>query len=273
VLTPALIKRDFARHGGTMMGVYTMALTGAAAVAAGVTVPLERALGHGWRGALGFWALPAAVAFAAWLPFARGHTAPPASGPPRSLVRDPVAWQVTVFFGLQSLCFYAVLGWLPTIYRDLGYPAQSAGLVLSVSAFAQMPVALLLPRFATPARTQRRYTASATLLTAAGLAGVLVAPEAAPYLWAVLLGFGQGGSIAAGLTLIVVRTRSTSDTAGLSAMAQTFGYLIAAGGPFLVGAVHEAAGSWTPPLLLLLALLVPQFVLGLLAARARPVLS
>jgi CP family cyanate transporter-like MFS transporter len=263
VLLPALIKRDFPRHSGTMMGVYTMALTGAAALAAGVTAPLEHALG--WRGGLGFWALPAAVALVAWLPFARGRTAPALRRPGRSLLGDPVAWQVTVFFGSQSLSFYAVLGWLPTLYRDDGYSASAAGLVLSVSALAQMPVALLLPRFATPKATQRRYTVGATLCTAIGLAGIFAAPAAAPYLWAVVLGIGQGAGIATGLTLIVVRTRSTADATGLSALAQTVGYLIAAGGPFLFGAAYQAIGDRA--LLLLLALLLPQLIVGVLAGR------
>jgi CP family cyanate transporter-like MFS transporter len=269
VLVPVLVKREFPGGGGTMMGVYTMSLTGAAAIAAGVTVPVEHLSGYGWRGALGGWALPAAIAAVAWLPFARHRAVPdPPTNARRSLLRDPLAWHVTGYFGLQSLSFYAILGWLPTIYRDHGLSAPAAGLVLSVSAVAQMPVALLLPRFAVKAADQRWYVAAATVLTAAALIGVLLYPSPA-YLWAVVLGWGQGAAFAAGLTLFVVRTGASADTARLSAMAQSFGYLIAAGGPFLVGAVHDLAGGWTAPLLLLIALLVPQLIVGLLAARAR----
>lgn len=39
VLLPGIVKRDFARHAGTMTGVYTMALCLGAAMAAGATVP------------------------------------------------------------------------------------------------------------------------------------------------------------------------------------------------------------------------------------------
>ncbi|HEY0699173.1 MAG TPA: MFS transporter, partial [Micromonospora sp.] len=76
VLVPPLVKRDFGRHTGTMMGVYTMAVAGSAAVAAGLTVPVGDALGLGWRGALGIWAVPVALAALVWLPRARR----PASG-------------------------------------------------------------------------------------------------------------------------------------------------------------------------------------------------
>jgi CP family cyanate transporter-like MFS transporter len=275
VLLPAVIKRDFPAGSGAMMGVYTMALSGSAAVAAGSTVPIGDAVGLGWRGALGAWAAPAAVALVAWLPFARAHTPPPAAGenppggPARSLLRDGLAWNVTLFFGLQALSFYAVLAWLPSIYRDHGYSPAAAGLLLSVSAIMQIPITLVLPGIAGRLADQRLLATVATLLTAAGLAGILLAPTAAPYLWMIVLGTGQGATFALGLTMFVLRARSTASTARLSAMAQTFGYLVAAGGPLLVGAVHDAAGSWTPALVLLLVLIVPQLVTGVIAGRAR----
>jgi CP family cyanate transporter-like MFS transporter len=270
VLLPAVIKRDFVRGGATMMGVYTMALSASAAVGAGATVPIGNALGLGWRGALGAWALPAMLALVAWIPFARGRHSPPSSAPNEgSLLRDPLAWQVTLFFGLQSLSFYAVLAWLPSVYRDHGYSPAAAGLLLSTSVLVQIPVSLVMPNAAARLPDQRALAVGSTLLIVAGLAGVLLAPTAAPYLWMLLLGVGQGSAFALGLTLFVLRTRATADTARLSAMAQTCGYLIAAGGPLLVGAVHDAAGSWKPALALLLLLAVPQVLTGVLAGRSR----
>jgi MFS transporter, CP family, cyanate transporter len=185
VLLPALIKRDFPTHSGTMIGVYTMALSGSAAVAAASTVPLGEVIGFGWRGALGVWVCPAVLALVLWIPFTGGHTPPPATEKTRgSLLTDPLAWQITLFFGLQSLFFYAVLSWLPSIYRDYGYSPAAAGLVLSAVTFVQIPVTLIAPRFAAQARDQRTYIAVTTTLTAAGLAGVLLAPTTLPYLWA-----------------------------------------------------------------------------------------
>ncbi|GAA1819449.1 MFS transporter [Planosporangium flavigriseum] len=270
VLLPAIIKRDFTQGSGTMMGVYSMALTGSAAVAAGATVPIGDALRLGWQGALGAWALPAVVALLGWLPFTRSRHSPPASRTSEgSLLRDPLAWQVTVFFGLQSLSFYAVLAWLPSIYRDHGYSAAAAGLLLSTSVLVQIPISLVLPSLAARMPAQRALIAGATLVTIVGLAGVLLAPTAAPYLWVLLVGVGQGSAFPLGLTLFVLRTRTTADTARLSAMAQTCGYLIAASGPLLVGTVHDATRSWTPAIALLLLLAVPQLVTGVLAGRNR----
>ena len=133
--------------------------------------------------------------------------------------------------------------------------------------FVQIPVSLLVPRFAARARDQRRYIMISTPLTALGLVGVLIAPTTLPYLWAMIIGVGLGSSFAIGLLLFVLRGRTAADTAELSAMAQTFGYLLAATGPLLLGAVHDATGSWSPPLALLLVFVVPQFLAGVLAGR------
>jgi MFS transporter, CP family, cyanate transporter len=269
VLVPPLVKRDFPDRAGLMMGVYTMTVSGAAAVAAGLTVPLGEAIGLGWRGALAVWLAPAVVAAVVWLPRARAHTR--ASEPPtgRSLWRSALAWQVTIYFGVQSLSYYAVLAWLPSIYRDHGFSAAEAGVLLSVAGLVQIPVALLLPALATRSSNQIAHITVSTVLLGAGLAGVLLAPTAAPYMWVVLIGIGQGGAFALGLNLFVLRTRRVSDTARLSAMAQTIGYVISAFGPLLVGVVHDVTGSWAPPVLLLLVLLVPQLVFGVLSGRAR----
>ena len=271
VLIPPLIKRDFPDRTGSMMGVYSMAVSGTAAVAAGLAVPLAGATGLGWRGALGVWAVPAAAAALVWLPRSRGRTRPPTPPPARSLLRDPLAWQLTVYFGLQSLSFYAVLAWLPSMYRDFGASPALAGFLLSLSGLVQIPVSLVLPGLAARARTQVGYAVAGTALIGAGLAGVLLAPMAAPYLWVALIGLGQGGCFALGLNLFVLRTRRVADTARVSAMAQSVGYTLCAVGPLLVGVLHDATGSWTVPLVLLLALLVPQLVTGALAGRDRTV--
>jgi MFS transporter, CP family, cyanate transporter len=109
------------------------------------------------------------------------------------------------------------------------------------------------------------------VLIGVGLAGVLLAPMAAPYLWVALLGVGQGACFALGLNLFVQRTRRVADTARVSAMAQGIGYTLCAVGPLLVGVLHDVSGTWTAPLVLLLALLVPQLVSGALSGRDRAV--
>jgi CP family cyanate transporter-like MFS transporter len=188
---------------------------------------------------------------------------------PGTLLREPIAWHVLVYFGMQALSFYATLAWLPTLFADEGYSPAAAGGLTSLSAFLQCPVALVVPLLAARARDQRALVVASVGFAAAGLVGLLVAPTALPLLWILLLGIGQGAAFPLGLSLVVLRTEDPAVTARLSAMVQSGGYLLAALGPFLVGALHDLTESWTASLTLLLVLLVPQLVCGYAAGRAR----
>jgi CP family cyanate transporter-like MFS transporter len=107
----------------------------------------------------------------------------------------------------------------------------------------------------------------------AAYAGLAAAPVQAAYLWMTLLGLGQGASISLSLSYIAWRSPDARHTAQVSTMAQGFGYLLASTGPIAIGAIHSASGSWTVPLAVLAALLVPQLAAGVLASRERLVLA
>ena len=277
VLVPVIVRRDFPDRTGTAMAVYTTSLIGFAALAAGTTVPLADTLGGGWRPGLGIWAIPAVIAALAWLPaFVRrdAHGGADAGGAARTptvrpLLRQPLAWQVTLFFAVQSGGFYATLAWLPDIFRSHGASDSRAGFLLSLSIVVGLLTSTTVPGLATRLRDQRWLVVVCCMVWAAGLIGIIVAPMSAPYLWVVLLGLGQNSTFPLALMLIVLRGGSIATTEGLSTLSQSVGYMLAAIFPLAVGAMHGAAGSWTPPLILLLCLLVPQLVFGLAAGRDR----
>jgi CP family cyanate transporter-like MFS transporter len=108
-------------------------------------------------------------------------------------------------------------------------------------------------------------------MTAAGFLGLLLAPTAAPWVWVVLLGIGQGSSFPLSLTMLVLRSPTPEATTALSSMAQTGGYLIAALGVLLVGVLHAATGSWSLAVGFLVVLMVPQLICGLVAGRPRAI--
>jgi CP family cyanate transporter-like MFS transporter len=273
VLLPVLARRNFSHRTGAITGLYTSALIGFAALSAGVSVPLTNALDGGWRLGLAIWALPVAVALIAWAPaLARRDPDPrPVAGAGlgiRGLLKDRLAWSVTLFFALQSAGFYATLSWLPSIFRSDGASESQAGLLLSLSMLVGLLTAITVPSLATRARDQRPLVIACCVLTAMGLVGIMLAPMSAPYLWTVLLGLGQNGAFPLALMLIVLRGGSRG-TADLSTLAQTVGYLLAALGPVAVGAIHQLTGSWTPCLALLVGLLVLQVLAGMTAGRDR----
>lgn len=248
VLMPSVIKRRFADP-GLMMGLFTMSLSVSGALGTAFTVPLEGWFG-GWRWALAFWALPALVAIAVWAPDVRRSGAQVSAGSAEavSLGRDRVAWLVTGAFGLQSLLFYAYLSWVPDILRDAGLSSGRAGALLSLSLLMGIPTSLALPVVAGRMRDQRPLALIAPVMWAAGLAGLLADPGGPTWVWMVLAGIGQGTGISFALTMIVLRSPDGVRAAALSGMAQGVGYLLAAVGPFAVGALHDLTGGWKVPL-------------------------
>jgi MFS transporter, CP family, cyanate transporter len=285
VVMPAVIKHDFPERVGPWMSVYSTALFLSAAIADGLTVPLMPLAGGQWRRALALWTVPAVAACLLWLPqFFRtagqagprrqAAGAPVAPGPSfRAILTDPVAIAVTAFMGLQCTGYYVTLTWLPTLLQDHGMDPHSAGWMLSYSAFPGIAAALLSPTLARRIRPTWVPIVVSVLCYGAAYAGLAVAPVHAAYLWMTLLGLGQGASISLSLSYIAWRSPDARHTAQVSTMAQGFGYLLASLGPITIGAIHAASGSWTVPLAVLAALLVPQLIAGVLASRERQVLA
>lgn len=276
VLIPGLIKRDFPRERVLMTALYSVALSGGAAVAAGLTVPIEHAIGLHWRIGIALWGVPAVLAALLWAPHVREESArgeidaePPTAG----LWRDPLALCVTGFMGFQSFGFYAMLSWLPTLAEAHGVSASHAGLLLSLASFCGAVGAFIAPSVERRMRHARLAVVICVLICAAGYTGLLVAPGSAIALWCVLFGFAQGVALALALGYIVARAPDSHHAAHLSTMAQGGGYMIASAAPFAMGALHGATGSWTLPVVMLLAALVPMLLTGLVASQDRHVLA
>jgi len=113
----------------------------------------------------------------------------------------------------------------------------------------------------------------AALLMAIGYVGLMLFGATAAYVWVTAIGLGGGLLLALGLGYIVARAHTPHHVAHLSTMAQGTGYLIAATGPFIVGALHGLTSSWTVSLLVLVGALVPMVLAGFVAGRDGQVLA
>jgi CP family cyanate transporter-like MFS transporter len=269
VLMPGVVKREFPDRAATMIGVYSAAMVLGAAVSAGATVPLENAIGHGWQPAIGCWALLAFVAVAVWLPHVRRRRGAVAAAMPHvaGLWKSRLAWLVTGFMGLQSLLFYVLLAWMPTILTDNGISKGTAAAIFAFNTFVQIPASLAGSVIAGRMRNQSGLVVASIGLVAAGYVGLMVAPAGGAWVWAVLLGLGQGGAVSLALTLIVLRSPDANTAAQLSGMAQAVGYGFAAFGPLAAGALHQVTDGWTVPIALMLVLCVGAVACGIGASR------
>ena len=270
VLLPGLVKRDFAGRTALMTGFYTMALCAGAASAAGLTLPIEHGLGGSFEAALAVWGLPPLLVGLIWLPqvFHSSSQARRNGFRVEGLWKDRLAWQVTLFMGLQSALAYCVFGWLVPILRERGLDGITAGAIVSLSVMVQAASCLVVPHIAVRGRDQRLINASLCGIAVIALLGLLFAPLSTVWLWAILQGIGQGGLIAAAMTTIVLRSRDPHVAAHLSGMAQCVGYLLAAIGPLVVGLIRGWTGSFSWCAVLFVALGLGAAINGWKAGRS-----
>ena len=271
VAVTTLIKNDFPDHIALLSGLHSTMLVGGGALAAGLTLPIRDALGLTWPQALAAWGAPALVALAVWLPALRRNRRVESAGDvpvPAALVwRSALGWNVALFYGLQSLLYYTVTGWLPTFYADHGVPPAEAGGLLSVLLVAAIVSSVGTPLLAERPGRQGPLAAAGGVLCAASLLGLLLAPTAAPALWCVLFGLGIGAALSLGIQYMAIRAGGTREAALLSAMSQCVGYLVALSGPALFGLAFDGTGGWVLGLAGLTVLVVPMVVTGVIAGR------
>lgn len=270
VLLPGLVKRDFPSGATGLIGVYAAGMAGMAGLAAGLAVPIARLPNADWRWSIGCWALLSLVTAIIWLPQMRGrHRHLAAAGAAQRFVspwRHPIGWQVSLFFALHSLVFYAIVDWFASYAATSGVPLATAGaqlLVYQVVAVAtNLGSAALIRRF----RDQRLLGFACGLFLLIGTTGLLLRPDLSR-LWLASAGLGAGIAMVTSLTMFTLRTHDHHQAGALSGMAQFVGYLGAAAGPLLVGVLHDATGGWGVPLSMLIAASALVVVFATLAGR------
>lgn len=270
VLMPSLIKRHFPNRIGLMTAVYSTMLALGLTAASVLTVPIAQHYGN-WRHGLAAWGLMAAIAVLPWIGLI-AHDRPdaaPSDGRQISLAavaRTRLGWLMAVFFGMQSFHAYVIFGWFANLYREAGFSASDAGLLLGVITGISIPLSFLVPALSTRQRLQLPMLGVLVGSYVAGYVGLLVAPQQGAVVWALLVGVGTS-TFPLILTLIGLHAHTAAGTAALSGFTQSVGYLIAATGPFLIGLLHDLTDGWTVPLIVLIALTVPLFWVGALVTR------
>ncbi len=268
VLLPALVKQRFPTRQGAITALYVTAMGLVAAIASAVAVPLARAAPGGWRTALGAWAALVAIAAALWIP--RIHTTGRTTAPASAAIpwRSPVAWKVTAFMGLQSMGFFAMIGWLPSLLESHRISAHTAGWELFGYQLAALFASLILLVVIDRRADHRAMSCIAAVCAGLSYCGLAAFPGLS-LLWTLGAGCAAGATLVLALSFMGLRVAAPEQAAALSAMAQSVGYVLAAAGPFLFGVLHAASSSWIPSLLMLVASAIAVFAVGLGAGHPR----
>lgn len=269
-LLPSLLKRDFPSQITTLTAVYSITMGVASAAASAVVVPLAQNLN--WQWSLGVFLVLPLLSALVWLPQlnatkgeAGSATTKKAAG--RSVWGMGLAWQVSLFFGTSSLTYYSVATWLPAMLVDLGYSQAQAGSLHGLMQLATAFPGLILVPWVRRSKDQRLISVCMASLSLLSLLGLVTFPAAAT-VWVAVFGFGVTGTFILGLSFIGMRAATTAQAAALSGMAQCIGYLLAASGPIVLGALHDSVGNWQVPLYVCTCLCVLQAILGFGAGRA-----
>ncbi|MEC4115114.1 CynX/NimT family MFS transporter [Myroides pelagicus] len=273
VLMPAYIKSNYRKNIGTMMGIYSVAMNLTAALAAGFSISLGKFTEMGWKGSIGVWVVLSLVTILIWLPQVKKKREVQMTSTlgqdevKVNMYKSKVAWAVTVFMGVQSLLFYCLAAWLPKVAITWGIPSEEAGWLLSYMQFAQLPMTFIGAIIASKLPNQRLLAIGTGVLFAVGIVGLLLFQTTGIVLWCVLIGAASGLAFSLSMLFFVLRTGSTIQAAELSGMAQSIGYLIAACGPPVFGALFDLSESWFLSLVFLVLMSMILITSGTIAGK------
>jgi len=267
----ALIKLRFPGNVGLVSALYTttMSLTTAASMA--VNVPLSGLIG--WRGVLGMWVFAAIPAIILWAPQAgreinRGNTKGGEKGLMKKMVCAPRAWLLLGYMGCQSMLFYCISAWLPSILQWRGMPAADAAGVATAMQLISLSTTLLIPIF----MEKMNWRALIMLCDGCYILGAVIfffCPPGGVVFWLsiVLLAIGVGTHFSACIFLFSARTSTPAEASAISGFAQSGGYVLAAVGPVLMGRIFDMSGSWNGAMLFWFGIMIAMTAFSFFATE------
>ena len=219
VLLPAVVKAEYPTRVGQVTAYYTVAMVAAAAIGLALNVPLS-GTGLGWNGALLVWGIAVVITGLIWRKNAslRLSTSNPTEteGREKPIWKSGLAWCVTLYFGINSMIFYAVIGWLPTILQSAGMQSGTAGIVTSLYQVVSLAPSLLVPTLAGKCRDQRGWLMLGSVLNIIGIITLMSSTAAAAQVTAtIILGLANGCAFSMGLALMGFRARDAVEAARL----------------------------------------------------------
>ena len=286
VLIPAVIKKYTPNHIGLVMGSYSMFLSVFAGFASGIAMWLVSL--SNWQFALGVWGWVSVAAVAAWLMVAHlrlrqkisthdaqviNQAVAKAAQPSRKSVwKIPMAWWISAFMGLQSLLYYTLASFLPSLLIDKGLSKAQAGNVGMVFQLVAFPSILLLTKWVSSQWNLRTLALLAAVGNLVGVFGFGFLPlQGWVWVWSIASGFGCGVIFTLCMMIFTLKAKDSQQAAELSGMAQTVGYSIAITGPIVTGWLKDLSYTWTLSMGFLTILMAINCVFSWLATQNKAI--
>ena len=265
VLAPSMIKTYFPSRIGIVTGYYTVVMNVFGGLSSYITGPLTTHYSYMVALSLiGVITILTIVIFSFQL---RNNLIVPSSVKEKAINvwKSPLAWQITLLMGGQSLIFYTLINWLPEMLLEKGISTNKSGFYLLLLQIAILPFTFIVPIIAAKRASQVSIMIMTGTLFVLGTLGLICLPAIYIVIAIIILGIASGFAFGLVTTLFSLRTESAQTATKLSGMAQSLGYLLAAVGPLLFGVVHDVTHHWVASLFILL---IMAFVILFFASGA-----
>ena len=249
VLLPGLTKKYFPENLGVMTGFYAVVMNVSASIAAGISYPILNTNIGGEKFSTGLavniWLIISVLNIVIYAIITKNSKS-------ERIVKDKKTgvtgylkslkmWSVMLSMGLQSALFYCSVSWLAEIMISKGFTPSEAGLLLSISQFAQFPSTFLVPVLAEKIKNKLIIPIFITLGYVASLIGMVYIQGnfALMTIYIVLFALAGGGSFSYVMYLFSAKSKNEEEAADISGLAQAGGYWLAAIFPPLLGYIRD----------------------------------
>ncbi|WP_239745479.1 MFS transporter [Mammaliicoccus sp. F-M27] len=276
VCLPSYVKWRFPLQIGLFTGVYSATMNFTAGLGGGLSYPLSEITPLGFRLSLSFWVVLTILAIVFWCPQVKSGKQQElqatkamqakTQGPKVRMATSKLAWVVALTMAMQSMVFYTVIAWMPTILVDKGLSPTVAGFLLMLNQFSQVPMTFIFPIIASKMQNQKLLVTIVSMLFVLGFSLLFSQSYIVLVIGIIIAGFGMGAGFSLCMTFFSIRARTNAGSMSLSGFGQSIGYFIAAIGPFLIGFLHDLLGGWDVGIISLIVISVLFYIFALQAA-------
>ena len=248
VLLPGLAKKYFPENLGVMTGFYAVVMNVSASVAAGISYPILSSNVGGEKFSTGLavniWLIVSVlniVIYAIITKNSKSESIEDKKSGGKGYLRSLKMWSVMLSMGLQSALFYCSVSWFAEIMISKGFTPSEAGLLLSISQFAQFPSTFIVPILAEKIKNKLIIPIFIALGYVASLVGMVYIQGnfALMTVYIVLFALAGGGSFSYVMYLFSAKSKNEEEASDISGLAQAGGYWLAAIFPPLLGYVRD----------------------------------
>ena len=261
VLLPGLTKKYFPENLGVMTGFYAVVMNISASIAAGISYPILNTNIGGEKFSTGLavniWIIISLINIIIYSVIIKNNKVEKIDNKKigsKGYLKSLKMWSVMLSMGLQSALFYCSVSWFAEIMISKGFTPSEAGLLLSISQFAQFPSTFLVPVLAEKIKNKLIIPIFITMGYIVSLIGMIHIHGnfSLMIIYIVLFALAGGGSFSYVMYLFSAKSKNEEEAADVSGLAQAGGYWLAAIFPPLLGYIRDIL-NWDVAIYILIA--------------------